>query len=177
MELVDDEVFKEGSSAESFNFLTVNYATESDPNIILLKSWKCSKIDSSSTEFQACPVQLLNLSVPPIDECTSLSVDYSRREGLLLMAERHWTWMLAIRCHQEDELQFECITKFPLVQEIVSMECSEKISEEDGVENGIDVYCIQPMIVQQYILDPDLCLPEVMASIVSLSRDRDVTAV
>lgn len=71
--------------------------------------------------------------------------------------------MLALRCVHEDELTFECITKFPLVQEIVSMELSEKISEEEGTENGIDVYCVQPMIVQQYILNPALCLPEIEA--------------
>lgn len=172
VELFGDEIFKEATATSSFTFLTVNYASQPDPNTIILKSWKSQKMESS--EFQSCPTQLLNLSVPAIDGLTSLSVDYCRRENLLLLAERHWTSMLAIRCIHEEDLKFECITKFPLMQEIVSMELSEKISEEEGTENGIDVYCIQPMIVQQYILNPALCLPEIQVRISTWEPHADV---
>jgi len=141
--------------------LTVNYSSAGDPNTILIKGWKCVKANENHA-FHTSLIQMLSLSVDPIEDPTSLSVDYCRREDILLVAERHWMYVLAIRClHDDEDFKFECVTKFPLKQEIVSMELSEKVSEEEGLEHGIDVYCVQPMIVQRYVLDPDLTLPEI----------------
>lgn len=112
-------------------------------------------------EFHPWPIQMLSLSIPSIEGNLSLSVAYCQRENILLLSEQHWTFLLALRCVQDEDLRFECITKFPLVQEIVSLELSEKISDEENMENGIDVFCIQPTLVQQYILNPAQCLPEI----------------
>lgn len=164
VELLEDGLFTEEGSQEAagFCFLTVSYPAKDRANYITIKSWFCENYNTV-VNFHPHQFQVLHLAVESVEDFTSLSVTYCKRENLLILAERHWMHLFVIRCNwQEAYLGFECISKFPLKQEIVSMELSEDLSSEDGVENGIDLFCMQPMIVQQYILDADLCLPEVL---------------
>lgn len=164
VELLEDGLFTEEGSqdASGFCFLTVSYPAKDRANCITIKSWFCENYNTV-VNFHPHQIQVLHLAVESVEDFTSLSVTYCKRENLLILAERHWMHLFVIRCNwQEAYLGFECISKFPLKQEIVSMELSEDLSLEDGVENGIDLFCMQPMIVQQYILDADLCLPEVL---------------
>eukprot|EP00210_Caulerpa_lentillifera_P002929 g2796.t1 len=164
VELLEDGLFTEDGAQDSFGFcfLTVSYPVKDRTNCITIKSWFCEN-HNTVINFHPQQIHSLYLTVESVEDLTSLSVNYCKRENLLIFAERHWTHLFVIRCScQETYLGFDCISKFPLKQEIVSMEHSEDLSLEDGVENGIDLFCMQPMIVQQYILDADLCLPEVL---------------
>lgn len=56
---------------------------------------------------------------------------------------------------------FECVSKFPVKLQINSMDVAREMNKDDMTKGFLDIFCIQSLCVQQYMLDPDICLPEV----------------
>lgn len=137
-----------------------------------LKLWKYELgSPTASNQSQSPPIELQSLEMIDDGESDGSTAGYgtvlvAKEAELLLLADVKEPSMIILHTLEDEpgRLMFESFAQFRLKQPILSMVMDGDASGQAGGGGHFDVYSVQSEAVQQYSIDPLLCLPSCRGS-------------
>lgn len=137
-----------------------------------LKLWKYELgSPTASNQSQSPPIELQSLEMADDGESEGSTGGYgtvlvAKEAELLLLADVKEPSMIVLHTLEDEpgRLMFESFAQFRLKQPILSMVMDGETSGQAGTGSHFDVYSVQAEAVQQYSIDPLMCLPSCRGS-------------